>query len=135
MTFLTTGQPSTCDISGPRRPPGTFDTPNCTVSSVSVGWWCSGTANGKTPVNIFNSDMKPGVFPVPRAAGSLLKNNKPSLEFFMAWCLHIRYIYPWAVVFLLKAWISCSFCDLFQILSPSSVLFGGCGCGCVFVHN
>ena len=68
------GRPPTCDISGPRRPPGTFDTPNCTVSSVSVGWWCSGTANGKTPVNIFNSDMKPGVFPVPRAAGLLLKN-------------------------------------------------------------
>ena len=35
------GRPSTCDISGPRRPPGTFDTPNRFVSSVSVGWWRS----------------------------------------------------------------------------------------------
>ena len=67
------GQPSTCGISGPRRPPRTFGTPNCAVSSVSVGWWRSGAANWKTPVDIFNSDMKPRVFPVPRAAGSLLK--------------------------------------------------------------
>jgi hypothetical protein len=35
------GRPSTCDISGPRRPLGTFDTSNRTVSSVSVGWWRS----------------------------------------------------------------------------------------------
>ena len=35
------GRPSTCAISGPRRPPGTFDTPNRIVSSVSVGWWRS----------------------------------------------------------------------------------------------
>ena len=67
------GRPSTCAISGPSRPLGTFDTPNCTVSSVPVGWWRSGAANWKTPVEIFNSDMKPGVFMVPRAAGSLLK--------------------------------------------------------------
>jgi hypothetical protein len=53
--------------------PRTFDTPKCTISSVSVGWWRSGAANRKTPVDISNSDMKPGVFPVPRAAGSLLK--------------------------------------------------------------
>ena len=66
-------QPSTCDISGPRRPSWTFDTPNCTVSSVPVGWWRSGAANWKTPVDFFYSDMKPGVFMVPRAAGSLLK--------------------------------------------------------------
>ena len=69
------GQPSSCDILGPRRPPGTFDTPNCTVSSVPVGWWRSGAANWKTPVDFFYSDMKPGVFMVPRAAGSLLKNS------------------------------------------------------------
>jgi hypothetical protein len=75
------GRPSTCAISGPRRPPGTFDTPNCTVSSVPVGWWRSGVANWKAPVDIFTSDMKPGVFMVPRATveppratvGSLLK--------------------------------------------------------------
>ena len=47
------GRPPTCDISGPRRPPGTFDTPNCTVSSVPVGWWRSGAANWKTPVDFF----------------------------------------------------------------------------------
>jgi hypothetical protein len=35
------GRPSTCDISDPRRPPWTFDTPNRIVSSVSVGWWWS----------------------------------------------------------------------------------------------
>jgi hypothetical protein len=52
------GQHSTCDISGPRRPPGTFDTPNRTVSSVPVGWWRSGAANWKTSVDIFSSDMK-----------------------------------------------------------------------------
>ena len=67
------GRPSTCAISGPRRPPRTFDTPNCTVSSVPVGWWRSGAANWKTPVDFFYSDMEPGVFMVPRAAGSLLK--------------------------------------------------------------
>ena len=67
------GRPSTCAISGPSRPLGTFDTPNCTVSSVPVGWWRSGAANWKTPVDFFYSDMKPGVFMVPRAAGSLLK--------------------------------------------------------------
>jgi len=67
------GRPSTCAISGPRRPPRTFDTPNCTVSSVPIGWWRSGAANWKTPVDFFYSDMKPGVFMVPRAAGSLLK--------------------------------------------------------------
>jgi hypothetical protein len=47
------GRPSTCAISGPRRSPGTFDTPNCTVSSVRVGWWRSGAANWKTPVDFF----------------------------------------------------------------------------------
>ena len=47
------GRPSTCAISGPRRPPRTFDTPNCTVSSVPVGWWRSGAANWKTPVDFF----------------------------------------------------------------------------------
>jgi hypothetical protein len=52
------GQPSTCDISGPRRPLGAFDTPNRTVSSVLVGWWRSGASNWKTLVDIFNSDMK-----------------------------------------------------------------------------
>ena len=67
------GRPSTCAISGPRRPPRTFDTPNCTVSSVPVGWWRSGAANWKTPIDFFYSDMKPWVFMVPRAAGSLLK--------------------------------------------------------------
>ena len=67
------GQPSTCDISVPRSPLGAFDTPNRTISSVPVGWWRSGAANWKTPVDIFNIDMKPGVFMVPRAAGSLLK--------------------------------------------------------------
>ena len=66
------GRPSTCAISGPSRPLGTFDTPNCTVSSVPVGWWRSGAANWKTPVDFFYSDMEPGVFMVPRAAGSLL---------------------------------------------------------------
>ena len=91
MTFLTTGQPSTCDISGPRRPPGTFDTPNCTVSSVSVIWWCSGAANWKTPVNIFNSDMKPGVFPVPRAAGLLLKTIMVPFRYFKAMILIYRF--------------------------------------------
>jgi hypothetical protein len=70
------GQPSTCDISGLRRPLGTFGTPNCTVSSVPVEWWRSGAANWKTPIDIFISDMKPRVFPVPRAAGSLLKNTQ-----------------------------------------------------------
>jgi hypothetical protein len=35
------GRPSTCNISGLRRPPGTIATPNRTVSSVSVGWWRS----------------------------------------------------------------------------------------------
>ena len=53
------GRPSTCAISGPRRPPGTFDTPNCTVSSVPVGWWRSGAENWETPVDIFPCDMKP----------------------------------------------------------------------------
>ena len=67
------GRPSTCAISGPSRPPGTVDSPNCTVSSVPVGWWRSGAANWKTPVDFFYSDMEPGVFMVPRAAGSLLK--------------------------------------------------------------
>ena len=78
------GRPSTCAISGPSRPLGTFDTPNCTVSSVPVGWWRSGAANWKTPVDFFYSDMKPGVFMVPRAAGSLLivlLLNKGSIQY------------------------------------------------------
>jgi hypothetical protein len=78
------GRPSTCAISGPIRPPGTFDTPNCTVSSVPVGWWRSGAANRKAPVDFFfYSDMKPGVFMVPRAAGSLLKNTILSLQCYL----------------------------------------------------
>ena len=74
------GRPSTCAISGPSRPPGTFDTPNCTVSSVPVGWWRSGAANWKTPIDFFYSDMKPGVFMVPRAAGSLLNRYAENLR-------------------------------------------------------
>ncbi len=78
------GRPSTCAISGPSRPLGTFDTPNCTVSSVPVGWWRSGAANWKTPVDFFNNDMKPGVFMVPRAAGSLLKKIRTLRTVFLA---------------------------------------------------
>ena len=82
------GRPSTCAISGPRRPPGTFDTPNYTVSSVPVGWWRSGAANWKTPVDFFYSDMKPGVFMVPRAAGSLLKKE------LISWWIWVLVKYP-----------------------------------------
>jgi hypothetical protein len=69
------GRPSTCAISDPRRPPGTFDTPNHIVSSVSVGWWRSRGEVWLTPVDLETAYPKKLTRPGASSDASPVKKN------------------------------------------------------------
>jgi hypothetical protein len=92
------GRPSTCAISDPRRPPGTFDTPNHIVSSVSVGWWRSRGEVWLTPVDFETAYPKKLTRPGASSGAAPVKkiailatvyplNIHPNL---------VRFLFPWS---------------------------------------